>query len=113
MAGSCQTKHLKADARDHPRHRNWPTHPVRRESDAKHGTSLQSRLDVLKAGYAKVPLHATLMRRCASEQLLASRLAKRAVRAGDRAPSFRLRDGNGVQLSPDDMVSADPVLVVF
>jgi peroxiredoxin len=76
--------------------------------------SLQDQLDALKAErYAKTPPHATLARQSAVDRLLASGLAERALRAGDRAPSFRLRDGTGATFSSDNALRVGPVLIVF
>jgi peroxiredoxin len=76
--------------------------------------SLQDQLDALKAErYVKTQLPVTLARQRAVGQLLASRLAESAVRAGDRVPSFRLRDGDGTAFSSDDALRLGPVLIVF
>jgi peroxiredoxin len=76
--------------------------------------SLQDQLDAVKAErYSKTPLHATLARRRAVDQLLALGLAERALHAGDRAPFFRLRDGSGATFSSDDALRVGPVLIVF
>jgi peroxiredoxin len=76
--------------------------------------SLQDQLDALRAEhYAKTPPHLTLVRQRAVRQLMTSGLAERAVHAGDRAPAFRLRDGNGDTVSSDDLLCIGPVLIVF
>jgi peroxiredoxin len=75
---------------------------------------LQAQLDALKAErYARTPLHATLALQRAVDQLLASGLAERALQAGDRSPSFRLRDGSGATFSTDNALPVGPVLIVF
>ena len=76
--------------------------------------SLQDQLDALKAErQVNTPLAATLARQRAVGQTIASRLAERAVRAGDRVPPFRLRDGNGAAFSSDDALRLGPMLIVF
>jgi hypothetical protein len=46
-------------------------------------------------------------------QLIASGLAERAVHARDRAPAFRLRDGNVAVFSSDKVLCVGPMLIVF
>jgi peroxiredoxin len=76
--------------------------------------TLQDQLDALKAECcAKTPLLVTEARRRAVDQLIAAGLAEKAVHAGGRAPSFRLRDGNGATFSSDRALCAGPVLIVF
>ncbi|GGC76356.1 peroxiredoxin-like family protein [Chelatococcus reniformis] len=76
--------------------------------------SLQDKLDAVRAeDLAKSPPNATLARRRAVDGLVTSGLAERAVQAGDEAPAFRLRDGNGKAFSSRDAICRGPVVLAF
>ncbi|MDQ8727604.1 peroxiredoxin-like family protein [Bradyrhizobium sp. LHD-71] len=62
---------------------------------------------------ANTPPVATLVRRRAVDALVTSGLAERAVQAGEEAPTFRLRDGNGRVFSSRDAVLRGPVVLAF
>jgi peroxiredoxin len=47
------------------------------------------------------------------EELKASGLAERALKAGDRAPSFELPDGDGMMWRSEDLLRGGPLVVVF
>jgi peroxiredoxin len=75
---------------------------------------LQDQLDALKvARLAVTPPASTLARQRAVEALAASGLAERALHAGEYAPAFRLRDGNGRAFSSRKALRSGPVVVVF
>ncbi|MDP3762384.1 MAG: peroxiredoxin-like family protein [Ramlibacter sp.] len=76
--------------------------------------SLQDRLDALKAQLASrnSPEAQATMRR-ATEALLASGMAQRAIRTGDRAPAFMLPDVNGAMVRSDELLSRGPLVVSF
>lgn len=75
---------------------------------------LQDELNAVKAeDLANTPPKATLVRRRAVDALVTSRLAERAVQAGEEAPAFRLRDGNGRMFSSRDAVLRGPVVLAF
>jgi peroxiredoxin len=49
----------------------------------------------------------------ATESLVASGAAERALRAGDRAPEFTLDDADGLQVSSRDLLAQGPLVVSF
>lgn len=75
---------------------------------------LQDELDAVRERcYESTPRHISRARQDAIEDLVSSRIAERAVRAGDHAPRFRLRDTDGKSISSDDLLDRGPLLVVF
>ncbi|MDY0885906.1 peroxiredoxin-like family protein [Dongia soli] len=75
---------------------------------------LKDQLDALRAeDYARALPDVTLARQRAVDDLMASGLGERAVRAGSLAPAFRLRDGNGVVVSSHKWLFAGPMVLVF
>jgi peroxiredoxin len=81
--------------------------------------SLQARLDAFKADFraGKPPYNAPpeihpIMER-ATEELIASGQATRALKAGDRAPAFTLRDPNGAAVSSADLLAKGPLVITF
>ncbi|MBZ9894582.1 MULTISPECIES: peroxiredoxin-like family protein [unclassified Mesorhizobium] len=75
---------------------------------------LQDQLDAVKAAdLARTPPNVTLVRQRAVEALAASGLAERATQAGEQAPSFRLRDGNGRAFSSREALRHGPMVLVF
>ena len=81
--------------------------------------SLQEKLDAFKADFraGKPPFHAPpdihpIMERATAE-LIASGQASRAIKAGDRAPSFALKDQNGDAVSSADLLAQGPLVVTF
>jgi peroxiredoxin len=81
--------------------------------------SLQARLDAFKADFraGKPPYNAPpeihpIMER-ATEELIASGQATRALKAGDRAPAFTLRDPNGVEVSSAGLLAKGPLVITF
>ena len=51
--------------------------------------------------------------RSATEYLIATRQAERTLKAGDRAPSFRLRDQRGVEIASETLLRRGPLLITF
>lgn len=81
--------------------------------------SLQDKLDAFKADFraGKPPYNAPpeihpVMERATAE-LIASGQAGRAIKAGDRAPEFRLRDQDGNEVSSAELLAKGPLVVTF
>ncbi|WP_179403200.1 peroxiredoxin-like family protein [Burkholderia guangdongensis] len=81
--------------------------------------SLQDRLDAFKADFkaGKPPYNAPpeihpIMERATAE-LIASGQAARAIKAGDRAPAFGLKDQDGNEVSSDALLDDGPLIVSF
>jgi peroxiredoxin len=81
--------------------------------------ALQDRLDAFKADFkaGKAPYHAPpeihpIMERATAE-LIASGQAGRAIKAGDRAPQFTLKDQNANDVSSADLLTRGPLVVTF
>lgn len=51
--------------------------------------------------------------RSATEYLIATRQAERALKAGNCAPSFRLRDQRGVEVASETLLRHGPLLLTF
>ncbi|WP_414449050.1 peroxiredoxin-like family protein [Burkholderia sp. 22PA0099] len=81
--------------------------------------SLQQALDAFKADFragkppyrAPAEIHPIMER--ATAELVASGQAGRAVKAGDRAPSFTLPDPNGKPVSSADLLAQGSLVVTF
>lgn len=81
--------------------------------------SLQDKLDAFKAAFkaGKPPYNAPpeihpIMERATAE-LIASGPASRAIRAGDRAPEFSLKDQDGNLVSSAALLEKGPLVVTF
>jgi peroxiredoxin len=81
--------------------------------------SLQDKLDAFKADFkaGKPPFNAPpeihpIMERATAE-LIASGQATRAIKAGERAPQFQLKDQNGNEISSADLLAKGPLVVTF
>ncbi|RQS14619.1 AhpC/TSA family protein [Burkholderia sp. Bp9002] len=81
--------------------------------------SLQDKLDAFKADFkaGKPPYNAPpdihpIMERATAE-LIASGQAARAIKAGDLAPTFRLKDQDGNDVSSTDLLAKGPLVVTF
>lgn len=81
--------------------------------------SLQDKLDAFKADFkaGKAPYFAPpeihqIMERATAE-LIASGQASRAVKAGDLAPTFRLKDQDGQEVTSTDLLNQGPLVVTF
>src|SRR6201997_3347595 len=81
--------------------------------------SLQEKLDAFKADFEagkppyNVPRSVIETMHRATAELIASGLASRAKKAGDVAPSFSLRDGDGNIVSSDELLKKGPLVVSF
>ncbi|WP_042876956.1 peroxiredoxin-like family protein [Cupriavidus necator] len=81
--------------------------------------TLQDKLDAFKADFraGKAPyfappeVHAVMVK--ATNELIASGLAERALKAGDVAPAFELEDGNGQMVSSSKLLKEGPLVVCF
>lgn len=81
--------------------------------------SLQDKLDAFKADFragkppynAPAEIHPIMDR--ATAELVASGQAERAIRVGDRAPSFTLQDQNGNDVSSEELLRQGPLVVTF
>jgi len=76
--------------------------------------SLNDQLDSLTAKLrAMVPAERLLVVDRFAEQLVQSRLADRALKAGDPAPGFELPDGDGMLWRSEDLFRSGPLVLVF
>jgi peroxiredoxin len=74
----------------------------------------QSKLDELKAGFAlKLPSEARELMHRATEELIASGAAGRALKVGDQAPSFVLNDLDDNEVSSAALLAVGPVIISF
>jgi peroxiredoxin len=75
---------------------------------------LQDKLDAARERcYDTTPRHITRVREKAIDDLVSSGVAEKAVRAGDQAPGFRLRDADGNAVSSWDLLNRGPVIIIF
>jgi peroxiredoxin len=81
--------------------------------------TLQAKLDAFKAGFEagkppyNVPRSVIDTMRRATAELIASGAADRALKVGDAAPLFSLRDPDGNTVSAAELLSAGPLIVSF
>ena len=76
--------------------------------------SLQSQLDSLTAKLrAMVPAERLLLVDRFAADLAQSGLAGRALKTGDRAPSFELPDGDGMLWRSEELLRSGPLVIVF
>lgn len=76
--------------------------------------SLQDRLDAFRAEFAaKRPPHIVEAMARATADLVATGQAGRALRAGDRAPSFTLPGPNGEPVASVNLLAGGPLVVTF
>ncbi|NVN10157.1 peroxiredoxin-like family protein [Nguyenibacter vanlangensis] len=81
--------------------------------------SLQAKLDAFKADFEagkppyKVPYSVIEVMHRATAELVASGAAERALKAGDKAPSFTLNDPDGTPVSSADLLAKGPLVVSF
>lgn len=81
--------------------------------------TLQDKLDAFKADFVAgkppynvpAPVIATMQR--ATDELIASGAAARALKAGDRAPQFTLADPDGKPVSSAELLARGPLAVSF
>jgi peroxiredoxin len=75
---------------------------------------LQDELDAVRERCDEnTPRHIGRVRQEAIDDLVSSGVAERAIRAGDHAPGFSLRDPDGKAISSYDLLSSGPVLIIF
>jgi peroxiredoxin len=75
---------------------------------------LNDQLDSLTAKLrTMVPAERLLVVDRFAEQLVQSRLADRALKAGDPAPGFELPDGDGMLWRSEDLLRSGPLVLVF
>jgi peroxiredoxin len=81
--------------------------------------TLQDRLDAFKADFKSgkppfnAPAHIHPIMARATEALIASGAAGRALKAGDRAPAFTLEAPDGTPVSSLDLLASGPLVVSF
>jgi peroxiredoxin len=76
--------------------------------------TLKSELDALRTVFTtKAPPEIRAAMTRADMELAASGIAQRAVKAGDRAPDFRLSDARGGQIRLQELRAGGPVVVSF
>ena len=81
--------------------------------------TLQDKLDAFKADFEagkppyNVPPAVIEVMHRATAELIASGAAARALKAGDKAPAFTLKDPDGVDVSSVDLLAEGPLVVSF
>jgi hypothetical protein len=76
--------------------------------------SLKEDLDRIKAGSAtRIPPEIQAVMKKGLEELRASGLAGRALKAGDRAPEFRLPNQDGAMVSSSALLAKGPLAISF
>jgi hypothetical protein len=81
--------------------------------------NLQNRLDEFKKAFESgappynAPREAIELMHRATGELKASGAEERALKAGDRAPSFTLFNQDHVQVSSNDLLSQGPLVATF
>jgi peroxiredoxin len=77
--------------------------------------SLQEKLAALKAEFETkmAPAEVVAVMHRVTDELIASGQAERALRAGDRAPSFTLPDPDGKPVSSADLLAKSPLVLTF
>ncbi|MBA1275495.1 peroxiredoxin-like family protein [Stutzerimonas azotifigens] len=81
--------------------------------------SLQDKLDAFKAEFKagkppfNAPAHIHPIMERATAELIASGQAARAVKAGERAPTFELVDQNGQPVSSAELLAQGPLVISF
>lgn len=81
--------------------------------------SLQSKLDAFKADFEagkppyNVPYSVIETMHRATAELIASGAAQRALKAGDKVPTFTLSDPDGAKVSSTDLLTKGPLVISF
>ncbi len=81
--------------------------------------TLQAKLDAFKADFEagkppyNVPYSVIATMHRATAELVSSGAAGRALKAGDKAPAFRLSDPDGQPISSSDLLARGPLVVSF
>jgi hypothetical protein len=75
---------------------------------------LQQKLDALKKGFeAQAPKEVVEIMHRATEDLKKSGILDGAVKVGDQAPDFSLKNADGQEFSLKDLLSHGPVVLSF
>jgi hypothetical protein len=75
---------------------------------------LKDKLNQMKEGYkAKAPKEAQDVMRRAAEELKNSGIMERAVKVGDKAPDFTLKNTEGQDVSLHHLLEQAPVVLIF
>jgi peroxiredoxin len=76
---------------------------------------LQDKLDAFRADFEtnKAPPEVVEVFHKATAELIASGQAERALKAGDRAPSFKLQDADGTLVDSSELLAKGPLVVTF
>ena len=77
--------------------------------------SLQDKLDAFRAEFEtkKAPPEVVAVFHKSTAELIASGQATRALKAGDRAPAFRLPDSEGATVASAELLARGPLVVTF
>jgi peroxiredoxin len=76
--------------------------------------SLQDNLDAFKADFeGQAPAGAVAVFHKATAELVASGLAVRALKRGDRAPAFKLPDADGMLFDSAELLARGPLILTF
>ncbi len=81
--------------------------------------TLQATLDAFRADFKagkppyNAPAHIHPIMERATAELIASGAAKRALKVGDRAPLFSLKDADGTLVSSADLLAKGPLVLTF
>lgn len=81
--------------------------------------SLQDKLDAMRANFESggppynIPAHIIATMQRATAELIASGAAKRAAKAGDKAPAFTLKDPDGNTVSSAALLAQGPLVLTF
>jgi len=76
--------------------------------------ALQQKLDALKKGFeAQAPKEVVEIMHRATEDLKKSGILDGAVKVGDQAPDFSLKNADGQEFSLKDLLSHGPVVLSF
>jgi peroxiredoxin len=91
------------------------TNPVKHDnSSGEEEMTLKAELDTFRSSFMnKVPPEVREAMSRADMALAASGIAQRAVKAGDRAPDFRLPDVRGGEVRLSELLARGPVVVSF
>ncbi|EQA97575.1 hypothetical protein L286_22450 [Sphingobium sp. HDIP04] len=91
----------------------------RLQDQRRHDMTLQAKLDAFKTDFEagkppyNVPRAVIETMHRATAELIASGAATRALKAGDKAPSFTLNDPDGNPVSSEDLLAKGPLVVSF
>lgn len=81
--------------------------------------TLQAKLDAFKADFVagkppyNAPPHVHALMKRATDELIASGQAERALKVGDKAPAFKLNDPDGNPVSSVELLAKGPLVITF